>query len=145
MSETEPSSTPVVKTCMSIPKSEFAPNIFGSPALDSFIRLGYFWGMVVILMLAVQLSPVFFFPLIALAISLNRYVVTRLERNLEVHGDFIEKVVRSVFMTSGANLKPFQVVSLWKNKAVFADGWIFRLKRSESGEEIEIVGSELPK
>lgn len=145
MSDTKPSSTPVVRTCMSIPKSEFAPNIFGSSVLDSFIKLAYFWGIVMILMLAIQLSLVFLFPLVALLISLNRYVITKLEHNLEKHGDFIDKVARNILLESGVKLHAIHVVSLWKRKTVIAGGWVFRIKTAESGEAIEIVGSELSK
>jgi hypothetical protein len=130
---------------MSIPKSEFDPKIFGSPALDSFIKLAYFWGFVMILMLAIQLSPVFLLPLFALLISLNRYVITRLERNLEKHGDLIEKVTRNILRETGANLHPIQVISLWRRKSVSTVDWAFKIKPSESGEELEIIGTEFPK
>lgn len=145
MSETGPVPIPGVKSFMSVPKAEFGRNLFGSPMLHTLIKSAYFWGILIILVWAIILSPVFLLPLIALMISRSRYVITKRERDIEKHGDFIEKVSRSVFLASGIRLQPEQIIRLWMNRMVIADEWVFTVKGSDSGEEFEIVGSELSK
>lgn len=145
MSETGPASLPGVKSFMTVPKAEFGRKIFGSPLLHSVIRLAYMWGILAILMLALTLSPVFLFPMIALIISRVRYIITKRERDVEKHGDFIEKVSRNVFRATGIRLQPEHVIRLWMNRMIITDDWVFTVKGSDSGEEFEIVGSELKK
>lgn len=145
MSETNPESIPGVKSLMSVPKAEFGRNLFGSPVLHAMIKSAYLWGTLLILVWAIILSPVFLLPMIALMISRSRYVATKLERDVENHNEFIDKVSRSVFLESGIRLQPEQIIRLWMNRMVIAEDWVFTVKGSESGEELEIVGSELHK
>lgn len=143
MSETSPAPISGVKSFMSVSKEDFGRNLFGSPMLHTIIKAAYFWGILNILALAIILSPVFIFPMIALMISRSRYVITKLERDVEKHGEFIEKVSRNVFLASGIRLQPEQIVRLWMNRMIISDDWVFTVKASDSGEEFEIAGSEL--
>ena len=143
MSDTIPAGGP--KTFLSISKEEFDKNIFGSPLLHSLIKLAYSWGIFMILGMVLVLSPTFIFALIALIISRVRYSATKLEKDVEKHGDFIAKVSKHVFTGTGVRLQPEHVVRLWMNKMIIAEGWLITVKNPNDGENFEIIGSEIKK
>lgn len=136
------SETPSVrsKIFLVLPKAEFKRNIFGSPLLHALIRSFYLWGILAIFMLAVVLSPVFLFPLIALLISRWRYAVTKYEKDVEKHGDFIADIRKKVFAETGIQLESFQVIRLWMNRMIITDDWVFTVKSSSDDENFEVVG-----
>lgn len=133
------------KTFLSLPKTEFSRDIFGSPLLHSLIKLAYSWGIFMILGMVLVLSPTFIFALIALIISRVRYSATKLEKDVEKHGDFIAKVSKHVFTGTGVRLQPEHVVRLWMNKMIIAEGWLITVKEAVDGADFEIIGTEIKK
>lgn len=132
-----------LKSFMTISKTEFGRNTFGSPLLHNLIKAVYLWGIITILLLALTLSPTFVFALIALIISRVRYSATKLEKDVEKHGDLISKVRRKVFAETGIQMQPEHVVRLWMNKIVITEGWVFNLKDPAGEDNLEIIGAEL--
>jgi hypothetical protein len=142
MSDSSPATVSGVQTFLKVSKDDFGRNIFGSPVLHSFIRAAYTMGTFMIVSLVLLLSPTFLLALIALIISRVRYSVTKLERDVEKNGAFIDKVSRSVFLGTGIRLQPENIVRLWMNRMIISDGWVFTVKNADT-ENFEIVGAVL--
>lgn len=130
---------------MTISKAEFGRNIFGSPFLHTLIKAAYTWGTFVITAFVILLSPTFIFALVALIISRFRYSATKIEKDVEKHGAFITKVSQKVFAGAGIRLQPEQVVRLWMNRMIIAEGWIITVKEPAGEDNFEIIGAELKK
>lgn len=125
-----------------VSKDEYSGKIFGSPALHAMIRSAYFTGTWLIALLAIFLSPTFLLPLGALLISRWRYNVTKQERDVEKHGEFIDNISRSAFRTAGIRLNSQEIIRLWMTRIVISDNWLFTVRTTDP-DNYEIVAREL--
>jgi hypothetical protein len=143
MSEVSDSS-PEGTSVLVVSREDYSGKIFGSPAVHAMIRSAYFTGTWLIAMLAIFLSPTFLLPMVALLISQWRYNVTKEERDIEKHGDFIDKISASAFRAAGIRLNSKEIIRLWMTRIVISDNWLFTVRTTDP-DNYEIVARELKK
>lgn len=140
VSDSKPEETSVLV----VSREEYSGKIFGSPVVHGMIRSAYFTGIWLIALLAIFLSPMFLFPMIALMISQWRYNVTKEEKDIEKNEEFIAKVSRSVFRTAGIRLSSKEIIRLWMTRIVISDSWLFTVRTTDP-DNYEIIARELKK